>query len=70
MAAVLAADPRTAEAALTVLADAGRVTVTGQVRWPDGMDPVSQIAEQVADVKAVEVKLSYMTVPGTTSGIA
>ena len=69
VAAALAADPRTADAALTVTADAGRVTVTGQVRWPDGMDPVAQIAERVADVKAVDVKLSYLAVPGTTSGI-
>ncbi len=63
VAAALAADPRTADASVTVVADGGRITITGQVRWPDGMEPISQIAEQVADVKEVTAQLSYMAVP-------
>ncbi len=70
VAAALALDPRTADAVLTVTADAGQVTIVGQVRWPDGMDPVGEIAERVEGVKAVNLKLSYLTLPAAQTVIA
>jgi cytidylate kinase len=70
VATALAADPRTRDAALAVSADDGRVTITGQVRWPDGIEPVSLVAKQVADVKVVEAKLSYLAVPVAMNVIA
>ncbi len=68
--AAFALDSRTADAVLTVTADAGQVTIVGQVRWPDGMDPVGEIAERVEGVKAVNLKLSYLTLPAAQTVIA
>ncbi len=61
--AALAIDPRTREAHLTVTADDGAVEVIGEAHWPDGVEAVTSVAQQVEGVKALRSKVSYTSVP-------
>jgi len=61
--AVLLRDPRTRDAELTVTADDGMVEVNGQARWPDGVEAVSLVAQQVEGVKDLRSKVSFTSVP-------
>jgi cytidylate kinase len=63
VAAALGMDERTRHADLTVTAAAGLVTVSGRARWPDGVEAVSQVAEQVEGVKAVRSNVSFTSLP-------
>ncbi len=61
--AALAADGRTREAALTVTADDGLVTIIGQASWPDGVDSVSLVASRVDGVKEARCNVSFTAIP-------
>ena len=62
VAAALSLDERTSDAEVTVTAADGRVTIIGKAAWPDGIEAVKQVAEQVKDVESVECRLSFLSV--------
>jgi cytidylate kinase len=61
--AALAIDPRTRDAELTVTADDGIVDINGQAGWPDGVESVNLVVQQVKGVKDLRSKVSFTTVP-------
>jgi hypothetical protein len=61
--AALAIDPRTRDARLTVKADDGVVDVSGEAPWPDGVDAVTLIAQQVEGVRTLRSNVSFTSVP-------
>ncbi|HYL81819.1 MAG TPA: cytidylate kinase family protein [Candidatus Acidoferrum sp.] len=60
VAAVLAQDPRTANASLEVVADDGIVTVTGTAQSPTVMEAVPLVARGVEGVKEVRGAVRYL----------
>ncbi len=68
--AALSLDERTSDAELTVTAADGRVTIIGKAAWPDGMEAVRQVAEQVKEVESVDCRLSFLSVPYANVPIA
>ena len=67
--AALAIDPRTRDAELAVTADDGLVDVNGQARWPDGVEAVSLIAQQVEGVKSLHSTVSFTSVPSLGASV-
>ena len=61
--AALATDFRTRDARLTVTADDGIVDVNGQAGWPDGVEAVTLVAQQVEGVKTLRSNASFTSVP-------
>lgn len=60
VAAVLAQDPRTADASLEVVADDGIVTVTGTTQSPAATEAVPLVARGVEGVKEVRSAVRYL----------
>ncbi|HTX53324.1 MAG TPA: cytidylate kinase family protein [Candidatus Baltobacteraceae bacterium] len=63
VAAALAADDRTRDAALTVTANDGRVTVTGTAHWPEGVEAVAPVARQVEGVTDLRCNVTFKSIP-------
>ena len=70
VAAALSVDERTSDADVTVTAAAGRVTMIGKAAWPDGIEAVQQVAEQVPDVEAADCRLSFVSFPSANVPVA
>jgi len=61
--AALATDFRTRDARLTVTADDGIVDVNGQAGWPDGVEAVTLVVQQVEGVTTLRSNVSFTSVP-------